>query len=119
MFGVGPRQGVKQNEFYTTMNFTKDNDSRHLHSMWLSVLAEFGLVGFALFCIMIFLIMTNLYYEYKHNNSLLALCMLFAWISLLIGDCFDTVLRGPRVAMDYFWLTGLILAKSNNKTETK
>lgn len=119
VFGVGPRQGVKQDEFYKAMNFTKEDNSRHLHSMWLNVLAEFGSVGFILFCIMIFLIMTNLYYEYKHNNSLLSLCMLFAWISLLIGDCFDTVLRGPRVAMDYFWLTGLILAKSNNKTETK
>ncbi|MBQ1610109.1 MAG: hypothetical protein II090_04185, partial [Elusimicrobia bacterium] len=96
-----------------------EHRSRHLHSMWLAVLAEFGSIGFVLFCIIIFLIMKNLYYEYKYNNSLLALCMLFAWLSLLIGDCFDTILRGPRVAMDYFWLTGLILAKSSNKIETK
>ena len=119
IFGVGPRQGVKQDEIFASINFDKKEDSRHLHSMWLAVLAEFGSVGFVLFCIIIFLILKNLYYEYKYNNSLLALCMLFAWVSLLIGDCFDTVLRGPRVAMDYFWLTGLILAKSNSKTETK
>ena len=120
VFGVGPRQGVKQAEFYTTITLQEENSiPRHLHSIWLTVLAEFGSVGFVLFCIMIFLIFKNLYYEYKYNNSLFALCMIFAWISLLIGDCFDTVLRGPRVAMDYFWLTGLILAKPNNKTEKK
>ena len=119
IFGVGPRQGVKQDEIFASINFDKKEDSRHLHSMWLAILAEFGSVGFVLFCIMIFLIFKNLYYEYKYNNSIFALCMIFAWVALLIGDCFDTVLRGPRVAMDYFWLTGLILAKSNNKNETK
>ena len=121
VFGVGPRHGVKQEEFRTIMDPSIEdlNNARHLHSMWFSVLAEFGAIGFVLFGMMIFLIMKNLYYEYKYNNSLLALCMLFAWLSLLIGDCFDTVLRGPRVAMDYFWLTGLILAKQNNKNETK
>ena len=121
IFGVGPRQAVKQDEYYMVRNSSKEEEhhSRHLHSIYLSVLAEFGSIGFVLFCAIIFLIMKNLYYEYKYNNSLLALCMLFAWLSLLIGDCFDTILSGPRVAMDYFWLTGLILAKSSNKTETK
>jgi O-antigen ligase len=121
VFGVGPRQAVKQDEYFMARNVSKEVEhrSRHLHSMWLAVLAEFGTIGFVLFFTMIFLVMKNLYYEYKYNNSIFALCMLFAWLSLLIGDCFDTVLRGPRVAMDYFWLTGLILAKSSNKTETK
>ncbi len=121
VFGVGPRQGVKQDIFYKTINSSKEtyNGPRHLHSMWLAVPAEFGMIGFVLFAVMIFLIIKNLYYEYRYNNSVFALCMLFAWISLLVGDCFDTVLRGPRVAMDYFWLTGLILAKQNNKNETK
>ncbi len=121
VFGVGPRQGVKQAEFYAMTQPLKESrhQIRHLHSMWLAVPAEFGIIGFVLFFAMIFLILKNLYYEYKYNNSVFALCMLFAWLSLLIGDCFDTVLRGPRVAMDYFWLTGLILAKSSNKTETK
>ena len=117
VFGVGPRQGVKQDEFYAIMNL--DRGFRHLHSIYLTILAEFGTIGFILFFTMIFLVMKNLYYEYKYNDSILALCMLFAWMSLLIGDCFDTVLRGPRVAMDYFWLTGLILAKSSKKAETK
>jgi len=49
------------------------------------------------------LILKRLYSVYVSENSL------FAWMSLLIGENFDTILRGPRVAMDYFWITGLIL----------
>ena len=111
LFGVGPRQSVKQDKFYEIMNFSKDDNSRHLHSMYLNLLAEFGIVGFILFGIIILLIFKNLYISYKEEHSILALCLLFAWMSLLIGDCFDTVLRGPRVAMEYFWLTGLVLNK--------
>ena len=112
LFGVGPRQSVKQEKFYEIMKLSRNDDSRHLHSMWFAVLAEFGLVGFAIFLLMLFLIIKRLYFKYKQESSLLALCLLFAWISILIGDSFDTVLRGPRVAMDYFWLTGLILAST-------
>jgi O-antigen ligase len=112
LFGVGPRQGVKQEDFYRIMHLSKEqNTKRHLHSMYLNLLAEFGIVGFILFGIIILLIFKNLYISYKEEHSILALCLLFAWISLLIGDCFDTVLRGPRVAMEYFWLTGLVLNK--------
>lgn len=112
IFGVGPRQAVKQTEFYEITKLSKEDDSRHLHSMHLNVFAEFGLLGFSIFFVMIFFIIKRLYFKYKKESSLFALCMLFAWMSLLIGDCFDTVLRGPRVAMDYFWLTGLILAST-------
>lgn len=111
LFGVGPRQSVKQDKFYEIMNLPKNDNSRHLHSMYLNLLAEFGIIGFVLFGIIILLIFKNLYICYKEKHSVLALCLLFAWISLLIGDCFDTVLRGPRVAMEYFWLTGLVLNK--------
>ncbi len=115
LFGVGPRQSVKQDKFYEIMNFSKDDNSRHLHSMYLNLLAEFGIIGFILFGIIILLIFKNLYISYKEEHSILALCLLFAWISFLIGDCFDTVLRGPRVAMEYFWLTGLALNKIKSK----
>lgn len=111
VFGVGPRQSVKQEDFYRIMNVSKDDSSRHMHSMYLTILSDFGAVGSILFICIIFLILKNLFLTYKRENSILALCLLFAWVSLLIGDCFDTVLRGPRVAMDYFWLTALIIKK--------
>ncbi len=55
------------------------------------------------------MILKRLYDVYSRENSLFALAMIFGWMSLLIGENFDTILRGPRVAMDYFWITGLIL----------
>ncbi|MBQ3835430.1 MAG: O-antigen ligase family protein [Elusimicrobia bacterium] len=113
VLGVGPRQAVRQIRYYEQLNIEKKDskDGRHMHSMYFNLVADFGTIGFVLFCVIIFLIFKRLYISYKKEGSILALCLLFAWISLLIGDCFDTVLRGPRVAMDYFWLTGLFINK--------
>lgn len=120
IFGVGPRQSVIQKEFVEISNDYK-NDSRHLHSMYINILADFGLVGIIIFGCLIFFIFRRLIDVYKQYNSLLALALIFCWISVLIGDNFDTILRGPRVAMDYFWLTGLVLGGTliNSKKEDK
>ncbi|MDD2523821.1 MAG: O-antigen ligase family protein [Endomicrobiaceae bacterium] len=120
IFGVGPRQGVIQKEF---IEISKDysNGARHLHSMYINILADFGIVGIIIFGFLVFFIFKRLIYVYKQHNSLFALALIFCWISVLIGDNFDTVLRGPRVAMDYFWLTGLVLGGTliNSKKEDK
>lgn len=105
LFGVGPMQTVNRNEIQNS-NLVA---SRHLHSLYLNLITQFGLIGFALFGYLIFQILKRLYDVYSRENSLFALAMIFAWMSLLIGENFDTILRGPRVAMDYFWITGLIL----------
>lgn len=118
LFGVGPRQSVKQKEF---IEISKDysNGARHLHSMYINLLSDFGLFGISVFVLMIFNIFKRLIYVYKKNNSLFSLALIFCWISVLIGDNFDTVLRGPRVAMDYFWITGLVLGGTLINTEKK
>ena len=121
VFGTGPRQGIKKIKYYKEI-LNIDNrldEGRHLHSMYLNLLADFGSFGFIIFSVIIFLILMKLYLKYKKENSILALCLIFGWFSFLLGDCFDTVLRGPRVAMDYFWLTGLILAESPKKQNNK
>jgi O-antigen ligase len=105
LFGVGPMQTVNRNEIQNS-NLVA---SRHLHSLYLNLITQFGLIGFALFGYLIFQILKRLYDVYSRENSLFALAMIFGWMSLLIGENFDTILRGPRVAMDYFWITGLIL----------
>jgi len=120
LFGVGPRQSVKQKEFIEISQDYSDG-ARHLHSMYINLLADFGLTGIVIFVFLLFHIFKRLVNSYKTNNSLLALALIFCWISLLIGDNFDTVLRGPRVAMDYFWITGLVLGGTlaKNKKEEK
>lgn len=105
LFGVGPMQTVNRDEIQNS-NLVA---SRHLHSLYLNIITQFGLIGFALFGYLIFQILKRLYDVYSRENSLFALAMIFGWMSLLIGENFDTILRGPRVAMDYFWITGLIL----------
>ena len=105
LFGVGPRQTIEQPEL-KKINFVA---GRHMHSFYINTLADFGLTGLILFTVLIVQILKRLYSVYVSENSLFALAMIFAWMSLLIGENFDTILRGPRVAMDYFWITGLIL----------
>ncbi len=108
VFGVGPRQSTIQKEYVEN---TKDNagNAVHMHSIYFNMLSDFGLAGMILFVLLIYFIFKRLVYCYKRENSLLALALVFCWISVLVGDCFDTVLRGPRVAMEYFWITGLVL----------
>lgn len=112
IFGCGPKQSVKHPVF---IELSKTTTAIHLHSMYLNIVSDFGFVGFILFCCMIFYILKSLLLKYKEEDSLLALCMFFAWISVLLGENFDTNLRGPKVAMDYFWLTGLILSNISFK----
>lgn len=120
IFGVGPRQSVIQKEYIEN---TQDNSgkARHMHSMYFNILSDFGLIGMILFSGLIFYIFKRLFYVYKNKKSLLALALIFCWISILIGDNFDTILRGPRVAMEYFWMTGLVLGGTfaKNKKEEK
>lgn len=105
LFGVGPMQVVNRHEIQNS-NLVA---SKHLHSLYLNIITEFGLVGLVIFAYLIFQILKRLYDVYMQENSLFALAMIFAWMSILIGENFDTILRGPRVSMDYFWLTGLII----------
>ena len=105
LFGAGPRQSVIQKE----LKNSNLGIPTHLHSLYLNMMTDFGLVGFAIFGYLIFQILKRLYDIYMQENSLFALAMIFAWMSILIGENFDAILRGPRVAMDYFWITGLII----------
>jgi hypothetical protein len=33
----------------------------------------------------------------------------------MVGECFDTQFRGPQVAMDLFWMVGIMSGDSANK----
>ncbi len=104
LLGVGPRQSIVQDEYKLYLG-----DLGHLHNIYFNIMCEFGLIGFVIFCYMIFQILKRLYDVYVQENSLFALAMIFAWMSILIGENFTIDLREQRGAMDYFWITGLIL----------
>ena len=105
IFGTGPGQAVLRDEYSTV-----DTDSRHyLHSTYLEILANNGIAGLILFLLIILYILKELSFIYKTTGEILSLGMIFAWISILLGDNFDTLLLHPYFASLYFLFTGLAL----------
>lgn len=112
-FGFGPGQGIKQKEYANILPENMRNVMRHphLHSFYLNLAADFGLTGLVLFFCIIFFALRKLWKAAHRNNgfsSALAYGVFFGFCGLLIGDCFDTLLRGPGVAMEMFWLIGIL-----------
>ena len=116
LFGAGPRQAMLKDEYNEVI--TDIDKNGHLHSVYLDILANFGLTGLIIFLILILYILKELIYTYKTTNSVLALAVFFAWICILIGDIFDMTIKVPFVSSLYFWFTGLALrmkVKIDNK----
>ncbi|MCK9583035.1 MAG: O-antigen ligase family protein [Endomicrobiales bacterium] len=90
----------------------------HLHSFYLTLLAEEGFVGFVIFLGLIFLIFSGCIKVIKFSNNsfkvAFSIGVMFAFAGVLVGDMFDAHLRGPGVAMDLFWLFGLMLGRENS-----
>ncbi len=115
-FGVGPSHAVYQKEYFEKEKIDFYSDDKkpqhsHIHSFYPQVLAEFGIVGFILFIAIVGQIFSCLIKIYKAKKDLLkslAIGLLFGFISFLIGEFFDTHLRGPGGAMEMFWFVGLL-----------
>lgn len=91
----------------------------HFHNIYLNTLVDFGIVGFVLFVFIFYTIFCRLTKKYKQTKSPYVLMLFFAWIAVLISDCFDAVLINPFCSGMFFWITGLILSEQkfeNNKT---
>lgn len=107
IFGTGPAQATLKDEFLSVD--TDVGRGGHLHSIYLSILANFGMLGLILFLLIIFYILKELVFTYKTTGDILSLSMIFAWICILLGDNFDTLLGGSYFASLYFLFTGLAL----------
>lgn len=112
--GYGPGQGVRQKEIFQLLPPEWQSVSRHphLHSFYLNMAADFGLTGFAIFAAIFAVLLMQLWRAASSGTGFLpaAAAGLFCGIvGVLFGDCFDTLLRGPGVAMELFWAAGLVL----------
>ena len=121
IFGYGPGQGIKQQKFFEMLPYNLKTVGRHpaLHSFYLNFAADFGLAGLAIFIMILYFIFKGLLKSFSSNDLFLSAAgigLFWALIGVLIGDMFDTLLRGPGVAMELFWLTGLILRQIKEKT---
>lgn len=90
---------------------------KHFHNIYLNTLVDFGIVGFILFIFIFYTLFGRLIRKYKETKSPYMLMLFFAWIAVLISDCFDALLLDPACSGLFFWVTGLILSeqKSTNK----
>jgi len=118
LFGCGPGQGIRQKAYFETLPENMRNLGRHpaLHSFYLNLTADFGLAGLLIFIIIIALIFKRLLtilHLSDNPANVFAFGLFWGLIGLLIGDCFDTILRGPGVAMEFFWALGIVFRLSN------
>jgi O-antigen ligase len=126
-FGYGPGQAIRQKEYFEKLPPREQNLDRHpaLHSFYLNFAADFGLAGLAIFVIIMAHVFKRLAsvmaardgeQAVSGTDGILAFGLFWGLIGLLIGDCFDTLLRGPGVAMELFWVLGMVFGISK---ETK
>jgi len=124
LFGYGPGQGIKQKKFFEMLPENLKNVGRHpaLHSFYLNFAADFGLVGFFIFLAILYFTFKGLSASFGSDNLFLAsagMGIFWGLAAVLIGDMFDTLLRGPGVAMELFWLIGLVFRQiSEQKCES-
>lgn len=109
IFGIGPGQAIIQDTFFELK--TDGFKHTHLHSAYLHILANYGIVGFIIFLYIIIYILYKLYKKYRQTKSIIAFSMLFIWIAVLLAENIDFVLKNYFTATLYFWFTGLALSK--------
>jgi O-antigen ligase len=124
--GFGPGQGIKQKAFFDRLPEPLRGVQRHphLHSFYLNLAADFGLIGVLLFALIAGQALAGLWHAATDEDPLVraaAFGLFWGFIGILVGECFDALLRGPGTAMELFWLTGLVLgqAKSGNNGGVK
>jgi len=91
----------------------------HFHNIYIEIWVNLGIVGLILFLIIIYNIFRRLIIAYIQTKSPLPLMLIFAWIAIMISECFDCFLKSPYAAGLYFWTTGLILDNDNSITSTE
>ena len=120
VFGYGPGQGIKQEKFFEMLPENLKTVGRHpaLHSFYLNFAADFGLGGLVIFIGIVFFMFKGLLKSFSSDDLFLSAAgigLFWGLVAVLIGDMFDTLLRGPGVAMELFWLTGLVLRQIREK----
>ncbi len=127
--GIGPGQMPYAKEYYDKMDslgLVLDSGylkKKHLHNMYLQVGSEFGLIGLFIFLSILVMSLVKIRQSMKFatkdsfENSL-GYGVFWGFITLMIGEMFDCLLRGPAVAMIAFWLIGAsISSKALDKSD--
>ena len=111
VFGHTPKTAIYRQE--------NINNLPHFHNIYLDILVDFGFIGFILFLVIIYRIFKRLIIMYMKTKSPLPLMLIFAWIAIMISECFDSFLKTPYCSGLFFWTTGLILDVDNYMENTE
>ncbi len=122
ILGIGPGQLPLRTDFLDKLEQDRFRiDLRggkivHLHNFYLTILAEGGIIGLMLILWILVALGRKLSASGKLGHALL-----WGLSAILLGNLFDSQLRGPSVAIDLFFIAGMIIAlhydheKSPNK----
>jgi len=115
--GIGPGQVPFAGEYYDrmeSMNLPQETGylkKKHFHNMYLQAAAEFGFPGALIFLFILFLSFRMLVVSPARFAGIygpgISYGVLWSFAALAIAELFDCLLRGPAVAMEYFWILGL------------
>ncbi len=111
IFGHTPKAAIYRQE--------NINKLPHFHNIYLDILVDSGFTGFILFLFILYNIFKRLITMYIQTKSTLPLMLIFAWIAIILSECFDSFLKTPYCSGLYFWTTGLILSADNSIENTK
>jgi O-antigen ligase len=120
LFGWGPGQGIRQTKYFDQLAARRDVQKHPtLHNFYLNLAADLGLTGLALLIIILYLILGRAWRTARHDPDpflrAFGFALFWGFLGVLVGDCFDTLLRGPHTAMELFWLTGLLFGQSKER----
>jgi O-antigen ligase len=115
--GIGPGQTPFAKKYYDimeSMNLPQETGymhKKHFHNIYLQIAAEFGLPGLILFLSVLFwsfkIIFSSLAKSVGGYESGIRYGVLWSFVALVVAEFFDCLLRGPAVAMEYFWVLGI------------
>ncbi|UCE67310.1 MAG: O-antigen ligase family protein [Candidatus Zixiibacteriota bacterium] len=117
VLGIGPGQTPLLKKYYDRMdrmNLPQETGylhKKHFHNIYLQMAAEFGFPGLILFIFILyrsFIVLFTARSKAAGNyNTGIVYGIIWSFAALIIAEFFDCLMRGPAVAMEYFWVLGI------------
>jgi hypothetical protein len=83
-------------------------------------MADFGFTGFVLLVLLLFTGLKRLWRMYLLESGFIkafSFGLFWGTLGIMTGDFLDTLLDGPRVAMELFWMMGILFGVKGRKDE--
>jgi O-antigen ligase len=115
--GLGPGQLIRHAEYLDRVESeglfidARSGTMKHLHNVYATAAAEGGVIGLFLFMWMLIALAGKLF-----RGDSMSRALFWGYIGFLVGNLFDAQLMGPSAGMDFFFLAGLFIPRSDRET---